>query len=80
MDSLWGEEFKVEEKVKTKKIISKLKEKKEPTELSTEKLVKSKKISDEEKLTLVEDEVNRVLCKQKENVLTIFSRVELETR
>ena len=77
MESLWGEEFNIEEKVKTKKIIKKLKDKKESQKISTEKLVNSKKISIEEKLKIIENEVHRILGKQEDNVITIYSKEEL---
>lgn len=72
IDSLWGEEFEISEKTKTKEIIQKIKkEKTSSKEISTEKIVKSKKISLDDKLNLITQEVIRVLGKQTDNILCI---------
>lgn len=72
IDSLWGEEFEISEKTKTKEIIQKIKkEKTSSKEISTEKIVKSKKISLDNKLNLITQEVIRVLGKQTDNILCI---------
>ena len=72
-DSLWGDEFKVPEKPKAKEIVKKIK--KETLDASDEKqikkIVKSKKVSLEEKLNLINAEVTRVLSKQKDNIICI---------
>lgn len=77
LDSLWGEEFKVDDtKAKTKKTIKKI-------TLSTSssvditKAVKSKSIDVKEKLILVKDKVLSTLGKQINNVRTIYSKDEL---
>lgn len=77
-DSLWGEEFKVPEKPKVKKIVDKVKsEVKERKEKITEKVVKSKKISFAEKLKVIKQNVYEVLGKQKDNVQCIYSKEDL---
>lgn len=75
-DSLWGDEFQLPEKPKTKQIVKKIK--KEKTESldvgdkkSAEKIVKSKKVSIQDKLKLINDEVIRVLGKQSDNIICI---------
>ena len=77
LDSLWGEEFKVEDtKEKTKKTIKKI-------SLSTSssvdiaKAVKSKSIDIKEKLILVKDKVLSTLGKQVDNVKVIYDKNEL---
>lgn len=78
MDSLWGEEFKTPEKPKTKKIIDKIKKEKErPSELTTEKLVKNKKVSFSDKALAIKEKVYNVLGKQINNVRTIYNKDEL---
>lgn len=73
-ESLWGEEFALpKEKEKTKKIINKI-SKPKTVESSVDKQVKSKKLSLHERLTLITEEVLRILGKQKDNVLVIKSR------
>ncbi len=69
IDSLWGEDFTVEEKAKTKKIINKIKEPKQ--EKTAEQKLKSKKISLEEKIEVVRQKVTERLGKQLENVVVI---------
>jgi len=74
MDSLWGEEFSIpKEKEKTKKVINKIAKPKE-LKVTVEKQVKSKKLSIEDKLKLINENVLLVLGKQKENVLVIKTR------
>ena len=71
-DSLWGDEFQLPEKIKTKEIIKKIKkEKTESKEISAEKIVKSKKVSLEDKLNIINQEVIRVLGKQSDYILCI---------
>lgn len=77
MDSLWGEEFIVETKIKeTKKIIKKIKEPKEP-KITVEKQVKSKKLSLQERLALIEENVLSILGKYKDDTQVIKTREEL---
>lgn len=74
VDSLWGEEFKVEEKADTKKIRAKIKKEKEEKPVDTEKLLKSKKVPLEEKIKTITENVNKILGKQKDNVLLITTK------
>ena len=68
--SLWGEEFTVKED-DVKKILNKTKNKKVVKEVSLEKKLKSKKVSTEEKLELIKKDVDRILGKYKDDVVTI---------
>lgn len=83
IDSLWGEEFVVPDKKKEKEKVKQIKEKiAKPKKIKTEKeeitkSIKSKSISLEHKLELITNEVNRVLGKQKDNVVCLRSREEL---
>ena len=77
VDSLWGEEFKVEEKPDVKKIIKKIKKEKEEAPTDTSKLLKSKKVSLEEKIRAITENVNHILGKQIDNVLLITNKNEL---
>ena len=73
MDSLWGDEFVVEEKKQTKKIIDKIKKEKiiKSTDNDVVKVLKSKSISLNEKLSAINQNVLDVLGKQQDNVLVI---------
>ena len=79
VDSLWGEEFKIEDtSAKTKKIIKKINsEKKTSVELDAEKAVKSKKLSIDDKLVIVKQKVLETLGKQIENVVVLKTKEEL---
>lgn len=79
VDSLWGEEFKIEDTpAKTKKIIKKINsEKKASVELDAEKAVKSKKLSVDDKLVIVKQKVLETLGKQIENVVVLRTKEEL---
>lgn len=77
-ESLWGEDFKLpDEKSKTKKIKEKIAKPKN-AEVSTEKQIKSKRISIQEKLDLIRAEVLRVLGKQVNNVICIRDKADLD--
>lgn len=76
-DSLWGEEFKVEEKPDVKKIIKKIKKEKEEKLLDTTKLLKSKKVSLDEKIKTISENVYRILGKQIDNVEVITDKQKL---
>lgn len=70
--SLWGEEFSEESSENEAKII--LKKAKNPKvlkELTTEKLIKSKKVSVEDKMIAIEADVNKILGKFKDNTQVI---------
>ena len=79
MDSLWGEEFKLPEKPKAKKIIDKIKKesKGQSDTKTTEKVVKSKKVSFSEKVKAIKEKVYQVLGIQIDNVKVIYNRDEL---
>ena len=79
MDSLWGEEFKLPEKPKAKKIIDKIKKesKGQSDTKTTEKVVKSKKVSFSEKVKAIREKVYQVLGIQIDNVKVIYNRDEL---
>ena len=69
-ESLWGEEFSLKEE-DVQKILKKAKTQKEVKEVSIEKKLKSKNVSIEEKLELIENDVNKILGKYKDNTITI---------
>lgn len=71
VDSLWGDEFVLPEKPKTKKILEKVEKQKRDPKQTAEKVVKSKKISFSEKLEAIRENVYKVLGKQIDNVITI---------
>ena len=76
-DSLWGEEFKVDDtKAKTKKTIKKI-TLSSSSSIDIAKAVKSKSIDIKEKLILVKDKVLSTLGKQADNVKVIYDKSEL---
>ena len=78
VDSLWGDEFKVEDtKAKTKRVINKIATEKKVAEISAEKAVKSKKLNVDEKIRLVKDKVLSTLGKQIDNVVVLRTKEEL---
>lgn len=78
IESLWGSDFEVtSEKQTAKKVVEKVKKPKELKPVTVEKQVKSKKLSIEDRLKLIEEEVLRVLGKQKENLELITSKDQL---
>lgn len=76
-ESLWGDEFVIDEKPKTKKILNKIKEPKK--EVSVVKQVKStsSKISLDEKLKLIAEEVHRKLGSYESTTCLLTSREDL---
>ena len=74
MDSLWGEEFDLKEE-DLQKILNKTKNKKVVKEVSLEKKLKSKNVSIEEKMELIEQDVYRILGKYKDDIVTIRDSV-----
>lgn len=77
IESLWGEDFELpEEKEKTKKVINKIKKPKE-VKVTVEKQIKSKTLSLEDRLKIIEENVLKILGKQKDNVIVIKTRDEL---
>lgn len=78
MSSLWGEAFEVK-KPSTKKIIEKTSNPKKVEVVSSDKILKSKKVSIEDKLNLIRQEVNRVLGSYAENTVVIKSYDEFKS-
>lgn len=78
MSSLWGEAFEVK-KPSTKKILEKTSNPKVVEVVSSDKILKSKKVSDEDKLKLIRQEVNRVLGSYAENTVVIKSYDEFKS-
>lgn len=80
-DSLWGDEFTIEdEKEKTKRIVNKVKKEriaKGTISLTAEKIVKSKTVGIDEKLKVVKDKVYSTLHKQLDNVIVIRDKQTL---
>ena len=70
IQSLWGDEFSLKED-DIKKILTKSKTKKVVKEVSIDKQLKSKKVSIEDKMALIEEDVNRILGSFKNDTLTI---------
>lgn len=76
--SLWGAEFNVPDSInKTKKILKKIATPKIPRESSIDNQIKSKKLSLEDKLILIRDNVLRVLGKYKDNTIVIRTKEDL---
>lgn len=69
--SLWGAEFGIDSEAEAKKILKKIKKPKVIKEVTTEKLIKSKRVSIEDKMKAIEEDVYRILGKYKENTQTI---------
>lgn len=62
MKSLWGPEFDLPDKKKTKDLVKKINtEKKITVATDTQRVVKSKKVSISDKLELITSEVHRIL-------------------
>ena len=73
--SLWGQEFNIETKEKTKKIINKVNNPKKTKTVS--QTLKSKNVSIEEKIRLITENVNRILGGYSSDTVVIKSREEL---
>lgn len=76
-DSLWGEEFSIKEE--TEEIIKKAKSPKKVKPASTEKLIKSKSVSIEDKLTAIREDVNHILGSYKDDTTTIKTMDEFKS-
>lgn len=77
VDSLWGEDFVIPETKKVaKKIAKKISEPKDPSQVVT-KAVKSKTLSVKEKLSIIRENVLKILGRYKENTLVIKTREDL---
>lgn len=76
MDSLWGEEFKIDDStIQTKKILKKIETPK--SSVDVKKIVKSKSIAIQDKLPIIYDNVYRILGKYKDNTTTIKTKEQL---
>ena len=69
VESLWGEEFNIDDSLKqTKKVLERINNPKEPI---TKRTISSKKLSLQDKLNIIKEEVERVLGKYKDETLII---------
>ena len=75
--SLWGEDFDVDAKAETKKVLNKLKKKKKKEVVLDEKALSKKNVPIEDKLRIIGENVDRILGVYKENTLVIKTREEL---
>ena len=76
--SLWGDEFEIKETPKVaKKVINKIKSPK-TVKVEATKLATSKSVSLEDKLSVIESEVNRILGRYKEDTIVITSKDEFK--
>ena len=76
---LWGEEFVIpSNETKTKKILDKINKPKEVT-VTVEKQLKSKKLSLKERLTLITENVLKILGKHKEDTIVITTKEEFHS-
>lgn len=77
-DSLWGTEFNVSDDInKTKKVLKKIAMPKVPKVSSVDNQIKSKKLTLEDKLILIRDNVLKALGKYKANTIVIRSKADL---
>ena len=77
LDSLWGDDFVIKETPKqAKKVIEKIKQPKTDVK-SVKRAVSSKKLSIEDKLKLITEEVNRILGRYKSNTQVITTYADL---
>ena len=78
INSLWGNDFIVEDKQKKEKnILTKVKNPKTPKIMSVEKAVKSKTIPIEEKLKIIKENVYKILGIYKQNTQVIKTKEDL---
>ena len=77
LDSLWGDDFVIKETPKqAKKVIEKIKQPKTDVK-SVKRAVSSKKLSIEDKLKLITEEVNRILGRYKSDTQVITTYADL---
>lgn len=76
--SLWGEEFNLPTQTNIKSIVNKVKEPKQPKVVTVDKLLKSKKISIEDKLKIITAEVIRILGRYQEDTVVIKTKEQLK--
>ena len=76
VQSLWGEEFKVDSSLNNKKILNKINSTK-TAKVSVEKVLKSKTVSLEEKLDLITENVNKILGTYKNQTVLLKTADEV---
>ena len=76
LQSLWGEEFKIDSSKNNKEILNKINSVKSP-KVTVEKALKSKTVSIEEKLNLITENVNKILGTYKEQTILLKSASEV---
>ena len=77
LDSLWGDDFVIKETPKqAKKVIEKIKQPKTDVK-SVKRAVSSKKLSIEDKLKLITEEVNRILGRYESDTQVITTYADL---
>lgn len=77
MESLWGEEFKVDDLEKAKKILGKVNKPKKIDQMDPEKVLASKTIGFEDKLKVTTENVYRILGHYKDETICLYGREEL---
>ena len=75
--SLWGEEFTPPSQPDVKDLLKKVKQPKKQKVVSADKLLKSKKVSTEDKLRLITSEVYKILGRYKNDTLVIKTKEQL---
>ena len=77
-EGLWGTEFEV--KSNEKEIINKISNpKKVEKDVDVTKILKSKKVSTEDKISIITENVNKILGHYKENTIVIYTEEELNS-
>lgn len=77
-EGLWGTEFEV--KSNEKEIINKISNpKKVEKDIDVTKILKSKKVSTEDKISIITENVNKILGQYKENTIVIYTEEELNS-
>ena len=76
-NSLWGEDFSTSIKNSDKNILKKISSVEEG-DIEVEKILKSKKTSIEDKLTIIADNVNKILGHYKDNTVVFYTKEELD--
>lgn len=76
---LWGDELAVPSRDEIKGLLSKIKKAKKPEEEDVDKQIKSSKISLEDRLAIIKDNVYKILGRQKDSTILIKTREELST-
>ena len=80
VESLWGDEFNLpDEKEQIKKIKTKIAKPKKIEDISAEKKIKSKKVSDVDKLALIKETVGKELGRYKNTTSVLNTKVDLHS-